>query len=86
MFINFKWNSINKTILKKAIINTARNRDTTYYIDNSNKYIELIKDDLKLKKLWNSYRNNYEYAKNISFEDVLKAINTISEIIVPIYK
>lgn len=84
MFVNMKWKNINKRTLGKAIVNTAKNRDTLEYIDKANKYIELIKDDSRLKSLWDSYRNNYDYAKNISFEDTIKAISTISEVVVPV--
>lgn len=34
--------------------------------------------------LWNSYQSNYDYAKNISFEDTINAIKIISEIIVSV--
>lgn len=81
MFVNFKWNDINKNTLKKAILNTAKNRKTIDYIDDSNKYIELISDDSRLKSLWNSYQNNYEYAKEISFEDTIQAIKEVSNIV-----
>lgn len=84
MFVNLKWDEINKDTLKKAIINTGKNRQTLDYIDNSSKYLELIIDDVRLKSLWNSYQNNYEYAKDISFEDTINAIKVISEIIVPV--
>ena len=63
--------------LKKAIFNTSKNRNTLNFIENSNKYIELISDDKRLKYLWDSYQNNYEYAKNISFEDTIKALRKI---------
>ena len=81
MFVHLKWNVINKQTLRKAIINTSKNRETLDYIDNSSKYIELISNDLRLKSLWNSYQNNYEYAKNILFEDTIKAIKIISDLI-----
>ena len=84
MFVNLKWNDINKETLKKAIINTSKARETLDYIDNANKYIELISDDSRLKDLWNSYQKAYEYAKNIEFEDTINAIKVISEIIVPV--
>ena len=77
MFVNLKWNDINKETLKKAIFNTSKNRNTLNFIENSNKYIELISDDKRLKYLWDSYQNNYEYAKNISFEDTIKALRKI---------
>ena len=84
MFVNLKWNDINKDILKKAIINTAKNRETLDYIDNAIKYIELISDDSRLKSLWNSYKSNYDYAKDIEFVDTVNAIKVISEIVVTV--
>ena len=70
--------------MRKAIINTFKARETLDYIDNASKYIELISDDSRLKSLWNSYQNNYEYAKDIEFEDTINAIKIISEIIIPV--
>ena len=84
MFVNLKWNDINKNTLRKAIINTSKARETLDYIDNVSKYIELISDDSRLKSLWNSYQNNYEYAKDIKFIDTINAIKVISEIVVPV--
>ena len=84
MFVNLKWNDINKDTLRKAIINTSKARETLDYIDNASKYIELISDDSRLKSLWNSYQNNYEYAKDIEFGDTINAIKVINEIIVPV--
>ena len=81
MFVNLKWNDINKETLRKAIINTSKNRETLSYIENANEYIDLIEDDSKLKSLWNNYQKNYEYAKDISFEDTIKSIKIISEIV-----
>ena len=80
MFVNLKWNNINKDTLRKAIINTSKARETLDYIDNANKYIKLISDDSRLKSLWNSYQNNYKYAKDISFKDTINAIKVINEV------
>ena len=82
MFVNLKWNDINKDTLRKAIINTSKARGSLDYIDNASKYIKLISDDSRLKSLWNSYQNNYEYAKDIEFEDAINALKIISEIVV----
>lgn len=84
MFVNLKWDDINKDTLRKAIINTAKNRETLDYIDDASKYIELISDDSRLKSLWNNYKSHYDYAKNISFEDTINAIKVISKIVVPV--
>ena len=84
MFVNLKWNDINKETLRNAVINTSKSRETLEYIDNASKYIELISEDSRLKSLWNSYQNNYEYAKDIEFAATLNAIKVISEIVVPV--
>ena len=83
MFVNLKWNEINKDILRKAIINTSKKRNTENYIEDANSYIEMIQEDDRLKSLWNSYVSNYEYAKDITFEDKINAIKVINELVVP---
>ena len=83
MFVNLKWNDIDKTILRKAIFNTSKKRETLNYIEKADKYIELINEDSKLKLLWKNYQSNYAYAKNISFENTIDAIKVINSIIVP---
>ena len=84
MFVHLKWDDINKDTLRKAIFNTSKARETLDYINNANKYIELISDDSRLKALWNSYQNNYEYVNDIKFVDVINAIKIINAMIVPI--
>ena len=79
MFVSLKWNNINKITLKEAIYNTFKNRNTLNYINNMNSYIDLISDDSRLKSLWNNYRKTYEYAKEISYDNTIKAIKVISE-------
>lgn len=83
MFVNLKWNDIDKTILRKAIFNISEKRETLNYIENADKYIELINEDSKLKSLWKNYQNNYAYAKDISFENTIAAIKVINGVIVP---
>ena len=83
MFVNLKWNDIDKTILRKAIFNTSEKRETLNYIENADKYIELINEDSKLKSLWKNYQNNYAYAKDISFENTIAAMKVINGVIVP---
>ena len=81
MFVNLKLKEINRETLRNAIINTAKSKKDIDYIINSNKYIELIENDNQLKLFWHNYQNNYEYAKDITFEDTIKAIKTINDIL-----
>ena len=84
MFTSLKWNRINKSILFQAIVNTCKNPRTIDFINNSNSYIEMITNDDKLKKLWKSYQEKYEYVKEITFEDCINAIKIINEVMIPI--
>lgn len=81
MFVNLKWNEIDKKELFEAVKNTSRKRKTVDYILNAYKYIELIEDDSKLKQLWKSYVSVYDYAKDINFEDTIKAIKDVCEVV-----
>lgn len=81
MFVNFKWDVVNKKELVEAIKRTSIKRKTEDYILNAYKYIELIEDDNKLKHLWKSYALVYSYANDINFEDTIKAIKTVCKVL-----
>ncbi len=81
MFINYKWNQVDKDLLPKAIFNTFKNRGNESYLMEINRYFELIKNDNDLKTLWENYTNNYEYAKGITFMDTINAIKEVLSII-----
>lgn len=84
MFVNLKWDDINKEVLYQAIRNTSKKRETTNYIDNSKENIKKIEEDDHIRILWNNYQNKYDYAKNIDFEDIIAAIKVISKIVMPV--
>lgn len=81
MFTILKWNNINKGILVKAINNTCDCRGTTDFLNDSNYFINLISKNENLKSLWRDYQNKNDYAKNITFEDTIKAINKINDLL-----
>lgn len=82
MFVTFKWNEINKEILIKAIKNTSKNRNTLNYINNASKYIKIIEISENIKNMWNNYQKNYEYAKNISFNDIIDVIKIMCKLFI----
>ncbi|MDD2504678.1 MAG: nucleotidyl transferase AbiEii/AbiGii toxin family protein [Bacilli bacterium] len=84
MFVNLKWDNINKGTLYQAVRNTSKKRETTNDIDNSEKIIKKIEEDDHIRSLWTNYQNKYDYAKDIEFEDVISAIKVINEIVIPV--
>ena len=68
-----------KDNIKKAIIKTFKKRNTD--INSIDKIIEAIKQSEFTKELWIEYTKKHQYAKNLKFEEIIREINTISEII-----
>lgn len=84
MFVQLKWDDINKEVLYQAVRNTSKKRGTTNDIDNSEEIIKKIEEDDHKKDLWTDYQNKYNYAKDIKFTDVINAIKVISQIVIPV--
>ena len=72
---------INREDLIKAIKNTARTRKTEFIFDNIQKTINLIENDESLKFLWTAYASQFDYAKKIKFESLIKEIKKLLKII-----
>ena len=81
VLFNFKEDIIDKKMLVKAIENTFKKRNT---LIDKDEFVNLI-DDLynndSLKKLWSEYQNKNTYAKGISFEDTVDAVEIIVNIL-----
>lgn len=84
MFVNLKWDKINKGTLYQAVMNTSKKRETTNDIDNSESIIKKIEENDHIRSLWTDYQNKYDYAKDIEFEDVISAIKVINKIVIPV--
>lgn len=84
MFVQLKWDDINKEVLYQAVRKTSKKRGTTNDIDNSEEIIKKIEEDDHIKNLWTDYQNKYNYAKDIKFTDVINAIKVISQIVIPV--
>ena len=77
----FNFDKINITKFKGAVERTFKKRR---FNDNLITNLDIIKDSLILRKRWISYVRKNNYAKNISFEDTIKCLEKIIEIIIPV--
>jgi len=64
-------------VFKKALLSTAEHRGTKENIVNKNIIINTIKNNNDIKNMWQKYQNKFFYAKQIQFEDILKAISNL---------
>lgn len=51
MFVQLKWDDINKKVLYQVVRNTSKKRGTTNDIDNSEEIIKKIEEDNHIKNL-----------------------------------
>jgi elongation factor P--beta-lysine ligase len=75
-------NDVDRVVLRTALINTSTYRKTYNQIFPD--YLGIltsIENDQSMKKLWSSYQNNYLFAKDVSWEDVINSLKSIIEII-----
>ena len=81
-FVTFKWNEINEDILKKATQATFAKRETLSDLKNIEQIIKTLSEDKNLKMLWKDYQDKFKYAKNVKYEETIKAIEFIKNIII----
>lgn len=72
-----KKEEINNNILKEAIINKFEERKNSNLVSNIYLKVLNLEKNIKLKELWNEYREKFTYAKDIEFEDTIKSLKNI---------
>lgn len=81
MILNNYYDKLNKEQLKKAIKNTFERRNVEFNIDKIKSNFEAIKMSDRLKHNFENFKIKKEYAKNISYEEVMDKINIIIELL-----
>ncbi len=77
----FYSSEIDMNILYKAIKNTSTKRGSFELIKNYKEILDSIKNDRTIEKLWESYRKDYAYAKEITYNDIFIVLDEITSII-----
>lgn len=73
------YKEFSKEYLKDAIIKTFNNRDTD--INKIPKTLFEIKNSEFVREMWNNYAIHYNYSNNINFEEIIKVMEKINELI-----
>ncbi|MBE6140363.1 MAG: nucleotidyl transferase AbiEii/AbiGii toxin family protein [Firmicutes bacterium] len=74
-------NDINNKNLVKAIENTFKKRNTKFDIDSFKEIIELLSDSHTLRRIFADYQEKLEYTKLVKFNDTIKSIKNIVDIL-----
>ena len=70
-----------KTTLRHALERTTQKRSSGRIMEQYPEIMKEIRGSDQLRKLWNKYTREYEYAKDISFDDTCNTIETIMDAI-----
>lgn len=70
-------NNINKELLSHAVLSTSQSRGTDQLLRGGQTIINEVATDNTMQKLWGSYQNKYSYAEDISWEEILTAVNEL---------
>ena len=66
-----------KATLCRALERTTQKRSSSMILTDYPEIMKEIRESDSLRKLWEKYSREYEYAKDISFDDTCNTIQTI---------
>ncbi len=66
-----------KDILRQALERTTEKRGSGQVMQNFTDIIKEIKASYQMQNLWKKYQNNFDYARDISFEEACNTIQSI---------
>ena len=65
------------TVFEDALKATANHRGTTNQIADVPSILHNIEESPELKTIWDKYRKQFSYAKNITYEQIMNSIKTL---------
>ena len=77
ILMNFQKQNIDFDVLKTAIAKTAEHRGSSHLLADADETINLIEDDKDMQTLWGAYQAKFEYAKDITWQELMDALKII---------
>jgi hypothetical protein len=74
VYLITKTQNFDYAIFCQALSATSAHRGTTKKISNVNEIIKSIEESLLLRNQWEKYQREYSYAKDVLYEDTIRAI------------
>ena len=73
--------NFDKKLLKQAITKKFEYRESIDKFNNIDEIMEVIKASEILKEHWKNYQSKFSYAEDISYEDTMKVLKEIVDIV-----
>ena len=74
---NFQIQNIDRPLLTLAIEATSIKRGSIALLHNADTEIDIIKNDEEMQKRWKLYQKDFNYAKDISWDDIIKSLQDV---------
>lgn len=74
VYILITTQKFNKTVFDEALNKTIEHRGTANQINNFADILSVIANSEDLKKMWNNYKNQFAYAKDIEYSDIINEL------------
>jgi predicted nucleotidyltransferase component of viral defense system len=74
VLLNFQSSNIDFALLKEAIYKTSEHRNSLEMLYMAGETIDLLADDKGLQDLWVKYQKEYDYAKDIKWDELIGAL------------
>lgn len=72
---------ISKKHLSDAITNTCKWRGSLKFLEDSERILSELNNSNIMQELWSDYQTKFEYARDISWEEIIESINKIRVLI-----
>jgi hypothetical protein len=67
--------------LRLALERTAAKRGSSHILNDYPEIMRMIRESTSLRNHWEKYRKEFEYAKEITFDDACNSIDSIMNLI-----
>jgi len=78
IYILYTTQTYDTMLLREAFAATAHHRGTTEQVSDIPYLLKQIEDSAELRQQWEKYRRDFDYASDISYEQVVDALRTVS--------
>ncbi|MFO7636120.1 MAG: nucleotidyl transferase AbiEii/AbiGii toxin family protein [Clostridia bacterium] len=75
--------NIDLSVLHDAFVATSKKRNSTAVVSGSALILDEIEFSPEVAALWKNYQSKFDYAADISWDDVMKSVRKLCEIAIP---
>jgi hypothetical protein len=84
MLMNLDGINIDDELLVKAIMNTFTKRGSSNHLKSLVEIIKTIETSDRLKAVWSNYQEQYYYAQNITYTQIIDSLKIIVNLVIKI--